>query len=313
MAPAQPFRYLMLFLVIVVVGDFVFGTVIEKVLMQANFRYSRLYRSDAAADIVILGNSRGKQGFHAPSIEAALGKKVINLSYDGISPEILEALLRDYVQHNGKPKLALIEVSSIRFPPNAMTDLKPFVLKSPGLSEVYKREHPYAYGGLLVSRLFRMNSEGLLRGLYSLNQSDQTWVQKRVIATDLLQATEKAKEFPFPNMFTKQDSEERRAALEKANLQALKNIVAFAADQHMEIKFVIAPYLPAMRTKVAEWNTTLTKIRETSNYAPEILDYSLALEETNDFADTMHLNASGAQHLLEKMQTDGCYNTSETK
>ena len=63
----KPLWFIALF-ALVFAGDRLGGRLLQKQVDSSLFRYSRLYRGDAAADILLVGNSRGLT-FYQPYIE----------------------------------------------------------------------------------------------------------------------------------------------------------------------------------------------------------------------------------------------------
>ena len=50
------------------IGDRVGGYIVKQVVLKSQFRYSRMYKGEAKADILLVGNSRGLS-FFQPTIE----------------------------------------------------------------------------------------------------------------------------------------------------------------------------------------------------------------------------------------------------
>src|SRR5690606_27714487 len=100
--------YIFLFLLILFTGDRLLSILIDKfIVSKSEFRYSKLYRGKAKADILIIGNSRGLS-FYQPSIEEETGLSVFNLSYNGLPTNLALVLFKDYLKVNGAPKLVII-------------------------------------------------------------------------------------------------------------------------------------------------------------------------------------------------------------
>ena len=76
-------------------GDRFFAFILKKGVQQSQFRYSRMYRGEAEASILLMGNSRGL-GFYQPYIEEVTGEETFNLSYNGMTMDVAAALISDY-------------------------------------------------------------------------------------------------------------------------------------------------------------------------------------------------------------------------
>ncbi len=68
--------WIVAFLAILFVGDRLIGWIFQQQITQSQFRYSRMYRGEGQADILIVGNSRGLN-FYQPSVEKATGLKYL--------------------------------------------------------------------------------------------------------------------------------------------------------------------------------------------------------------------------------------------
>ena len=99
-------------LAVIIAGDHLLALALHQVLMRSQFRYSRLYRGGNDADVVIIGDSRGVHSFYAPALQQMTGLRVMNLSYNSLSPHVAEAVLLDYLDHNRAPRIVVIEATS---------------------------------------------------------------------------------------------------------------------------------------------------------------------------------------------------------
>lgn len=318
MQPKRPLIYVLLFLAVVYAGDRSLAAMLDWVLFHSNARYSRLYEGRATAEIVVLGNSRGKHSFHAPSMEKELGVSVINLSYNALATELAAPLLEDYLEHNDKPKLLIVEVSNVRMSPEVITELKPYTGRSTRLAELLKREQPEAYFATHVSHLYRLNGEMIFQNLRSFRSSDQGYIQRNIMTQELIDRVEQTDAYTFPEAISfppalaKDEQAKKRLEYLHNNLDALRKIVAAAQRENIELRLVIAPYWPAYRRKITNWDEVMAEIQQAAGAETPLWDYSLALEERTDFADRVHCNANGAAKLLERMKEDDFFEPGAT-
>ena len=156
--------------------DFAFGWFADGLMSRSGFRFARLYGSRRLAyDVVVVGNSRAVNSFNALKLSSLTGLSWLNLGYNGVSPELVEALLFDYLDRHEKPRLVVFEVTNTWQGMGPLRDLRPFVRKSDRLRALDVE------GGWLMrlarrSALFSCNGEIFLRMCYYLGRSDQDWV-----------------------------------------------------------------------------------------------------------------------------------------
>jgi len=79
-------------LIITFAGDRLGGWILKQQVDKSQFRYSRMYTDRGEADILLVGNSRGLI-FYEPHIEEVTGKKTLNLSYNGMSVDLMNQLV----------------------------------------------------------------------------------------------------------------------------------------------------------------------------------------------------------------------------
>ena len=74
------------------IGDRIGGYVLEQIVLKSKFRYSRLYKGQAKADILLVGNSRGLS-FYQPYMEEMTGKSTFNVSYSAMPMTLAEVFV----------------------------------------------------------------------------------------------------------------------------------------------------------------------------------------------------------------------------
>ena len=283
-------RYLiwgLVFLSALFVTDRLLGYVLGEISSQSSFRFSRLYRGGADADILILGNSRVVNSFSQPDLEKELGKKVFNMSYNGLRIDIARVLLDDYLALNRKPSTIIIEASMLtRAYPELAKELKPYVTSENGIGTILKELYPDIYRYSMVSHVFRYNSEIFLRSLYYLTRDDQRWINEGVISSE-----------------HERELEGFQGAVFDVDSALLRDLVAIeqrCLSESIELKVILAPYLPAYAQKIRnldEWKQAID--RSLSNGT--VMDCSRCVEGSESFADWVHLNRSGSKVLLDTL------------
>jgi hypothetical protein len=265
------------------IGDRLAGSALQQHLLKSEFRYSRLYQNETRNDILILGNSRGVNGFYQPDIEKATGQHVLNLSYNALPSGMATALLEDYLERHPAPRLLLVEVSFFADPePLNSTTLANFKPYSDPSSRFFCR----------LSHLYCFNSEMHLRALYYLNKSDQNWINRYTISQEIIDSIEAVEPFELE--------------LNEAQLATMQELLKVARQHSVAVKLVMSPYFPAYTERIQNLPDWLNKLEQATGL--DILDYSKAVTDTNGFSDRLHLNPEGSLALLKQMLNDGVFN-----
>jgi len=69
-----------------------------------------MYQGKAAADILLVGNSRGLI-FYQPYIEEITGKSTFNVSYNGMPIDLGQTLVEDYFANYKAPETMILDVT----------------------------------------------------------------------------------------------------------------------------------------------------------------------------------------------------------
>ena len=277
-----------LLLLLFFAGDRFGGYVLEHQAGQSQFRFARLYRGDARAEILLLGNSRGLT-FYQPYIEQITGKTTFNLSYNGLPMDVAKALVLDYLDRYPSPKNLLIDITTCdRENDNLLTGFSSFSGKSARLDVLIKEKARKAWWGGKVSALFRFNNEIFQRTLFYRNKPDTDWLLDRVIQNDL--ATQVAKH--------SYDLE-----INPYLVQQLKETVEAAKAKGVNVTLLIGPYFPGFVVKnMADLKSAVEKAT-----GLPVHDYRDALNDAADFGDFMHPNKKGSVAYMDLLDRDGFF------
>lgn len=281
--------WLALLAIVVIAGDRLGAFVCSRILVQSQFRFSRVYRGGTLTDVLVIGDSRSVHAFYAPAIERLTGRPALNLSYNSMSMPIAEALLADYLDRNPPPRLVIVEATCVLVDHGLVAELGTYAGVSSRLEALYAREHPRAAAAGRVFHLLPYNNEFFLRALLYLRQSDQDWINRSVIAPDLL-AVPRERWNPQPL----QD-----------NLEALERIVALLGARGVELRLVIAPYHPSAGIGVADILAAVTRSARRVKPDTRVWNYADALEAPIYFSDGVHMNADGSEVFLRMLRRDG--------
>jgi hypothetical protein len=286
-------KFLAVSLLLTFLGDRFFAMGLERLALRSQFRFAKLYARSAQTDVLILGSSRGVNGFYAPAMKEALGVGVFNLAYNGMSAEVADLLFRDYLERNPAPRQLLVEVTNIGAQDDLASELRLYRRLSERVRALDHQKYPeFAVASDFV-HLLKFNNEFFLRSLYYLNRSDQNWINRRTITPELL---EYARKLP---------PSEIRAF--PASVEALGRTVRLARERGMEVTLVVSPYLLDFGSRISNLDSWLAKVREVAGSDVRVADYSRALPDTSHFADTHHLNERGSRALLARMIADGLF------
>jgi hypothetical protein len=265
---------------------------IHFLVLQSQFRYSRLYGSEKMDNqLIFIGNSRGVNSFYVPCVEKNLSRSAINLSYNGLSMGMMEIFLKDYLERHEKPEIIFVEITGGGGSPQRNTI---FLDDSKRLRTLYRSQSPKAFGYTDVSHLYRFNDEQLFRILYYIGRTDQTWINRYALSPELV---DQARNDPTPV----------RLGISLESLSALSRIDKLLAEEGIAVRYIIAPYMPAWRNRIANMEEFKQQIGSVLRKGTPICDYSDALNENAYFADRIHTNLTGAVPLFEIMRADGLF------
>lgn len=286
---------ILLFALLVFAGDRLGARLLDRVVLNSQFRFSRLYGADCNADIIVIGNSRGVAGFYAPAIEKRFGVECLNLSYNGMSPAVARAIVEDYLERHSAPKLVIVEATCVDSQEGDILNLKPFWRHSSRLSQIAKSDR-YTAAATRISHLFAHNCELFFRIVHYRSKTDQTWIRRTSIDETLLHETANgpAVELEVPT---------------EDDLKDLRAMAAACRSHNVEFRAVIAPYLPEFKEKISNWEqwkaSVATAFSEDASNA--FVDLSSAASDHRFFADRLHPNFSGRAAVIDAAAEKGVF------
>ena len=287
--------WLIAIVVILFVGDRIMGKLLENIVLSSQFRYSRMYRGDAAADILLVGNSRGLI-FYQPFLEEQLGVKTFNLSYNGLPADLTDVLVKDYLDLHPKPKLVLIDVSLCdRINKELINGFATYASQSKRIKELIRNQDAKVAGGLEASWLYRYNSEVFQRALFYKNKSDEDWLLDRKITEEI-----KAKLSPDYEFIIKYPEEMPKQ---------LGETVAYLRKQNINVQLVLNPYYPPFVDHITNLDEFIKEIEAATQM--KVANYATAVPKEAYFGDFQHLNKVGSKVYLEQLIKDGLLETAK--
>ena len=276
------------FFLLLFAGDRLASHFLQKQVEQSQFRYSRLYRGDAAADILLVGNSRGLN-FYQPYIEEVTGKTTFNLSYNGLPMDVAKVLVVDYLDRYPPPKKMVVDITNCdRLNDDLLAGFLTYSEYSFRLDTLIHNKLPEVWWGARVSALTRYNNEIFHRALYHRNKTDTDWLRDFVISGK--RAAEAGND-PYD------------LQIHPYLIRQLKEAVNAARDKGVGVQLVIGPYFPGY---VVNNLDALKAAAEQATGLP-VRDYRSALGDQTGFSDFRHLNKRGAKAYIDLMMEEGVF------
>ncbi|MEM6964406.1 MAG: hypothetical protein AAF573_06545 [Bacteroidota bacterium] len=278
------------------VGDRLAGYVLKEMVSASQFRYSKIYRGAANADILLMGNSRGL-GFYQPYIEEVTGKKTFNLSYNALPMNLGRALFEDYLRHNQKPEILVLDITMTnRIDTTLVSGFNVYTPYSEKISAIVKDHTQNIYYGGKLSHLFIHNSEIFQRAMFYKNRSDEDWIIDRVINENLANSVEEQRPFyvgPFDSMTV------------HTIFTALNETVDIARQEGIKVKLVISPFYPPFVKKIVNEDDFIRRVQnETGLRVHNFMD---AVQDESGFGDYQHVNIHGAKLFIDSMRAAGIF------
>ncbi len=273
-------------------GDRAVGYVLQRQAADSQFRYARLYDDRAAADILLVGNSRGLI-FYQPYIEEKTQEKTFNISYNGMPIDLGNALVQDYFDRYPAPQKMVVDITMCdRLNDQLVGGFKMYAPYSERLSALLKEKSATTYHGAQFSHLFRYNSEIFQRNLFYQNKTDEDWLLDRIISDNMVLGTEKLE--PYYINYSPDSTE--------YVLNQLVEMVKYAQSKGTEVELVINPYFPDFAKTIVNKQKFIQAVEMKTGLT--VNDYSLAVQKKEGFGDYQHLNKAGAREFIDKMLAD---------
>lgn len=278
--------WIFIFLLVVFAGDRLMGLYFKSQVSNSQFRYSRMYRGDAAADIMVIGNSRGLN-IYLPTVEELTSKKAVSLCYNGMPGDLASALTRDYIDRYPNVKKIILELCIVEMgDEQLLPGFSSYMQYSGRLDSLIHEKHKQTWITSKVSHLYQFNNEVFQRALFYRNKLDNDWTSDRVMQEKLI------KEVGKYGLNFKADS---------VQLQHIKTIADYCKSRSIELELVIAPFFPGFEVK----NLALLKTRTEDLTGLKVYDYSNVLRNSASFSDYLHMNVTGCKEFVKMLGKDG--------
>lgn len=279
------------------VGDRLGAAALDAVIARSGLRFSQLYAGQFDAQVVCIGSSRGVHGFPAVIMQELSGKRVANISYNGLSPRVAEPLLADYFDRCGVPEVVLIEASFVGVETDVTGVMKfsPYFGRSQRLYKLACNMDPKCAVISNLSQLYRYNSELIPVALNYLRRSDQGGLVRRSVPDTLAAETEAMDPIELP--------------LYEQEVAALARMVQLGRENGATVHVVLVGYLPAYRAKLANFDTWKQQIA--AGIDAPVIDLTTAIDDDDAYFDRLHFNAAGSERSAALLIERGLLGSAE--
>jgi hypothetical protein len=288
--------YLLLFCASLFVGDRLGAYMLSEALNFSKHPIARLYSGKAQSDAVILGNSRAYRHFSKKQLSLEIKGQIIDLSIPGASTRLSLALLEDYLERYGTPRVVYLEISGLVTDQAAASLGLPFAAGSKRLNNLIKDRYPTYYYAGLFSHLFSYNNN------FSLNLFHKIFFS---LPGKLLTGNISAKN--MQSLMREKESEYFTSRAE--NVDAFKAMMRIAKRDDFQLRLLISPVLGIFGTKsrLFQWQTESKLLAGNI----KVWDYGSTSDfRSQHFFDRNHLNIEGVQLLMALLRRDGFFNIS---
>lgn len=264
-----------------VLGDAVFGFLVDGVLRRSEFRFARLYTGRLQGDVMVFGNSRAVNGFCVSKLSELTGAKWVNLGYNGLGPSLVEAFILDYLDRYPAPRTIVLEVSNLTQGADSIRDCRLFVDKSRRLAALDRRENGYFAFLAAHIRTLSVNGELLMRCIYYLRKSDQAWVNNGRL--DAKQA----------DRLRLQAGKALDGAVRMEGVRTYRKLIRELRARGISVWCVVTPYFLTVEDQrhAQEW---LNLVKEPDVEGVRYYNFVNRISDPNLFADPSHLNCAGS-------------------
>lgn len=276
------------FILVFLIGDRAASFLLHQSVEHSQFRYSRLYTDRAKADILLVGNSRGLD-FFQPHVEALSERSTFNVSYNGMTMDVANVLIQDYLDRSPETEVMLIDVTLCdRVSAPFVTSFAPYFSYSERLRKLIKATDLSSYYAMRLSHLYRYNNEVFQRILYYQTESDESWLLNRDITTALVNKVE-----------------DQHYQIDPRLLADLKSSVSYAKQKGVRVHLVINPYYVPFAKVLKGLDDFKAAVEAETGQA--VLDFSEAIEPNIYFGDYQHLNQAGSRVYMQLLYEKGLF------
>jgi hypothetical protein len=282
-----------IFLLTVFVGNSVLALSARTIVKHSQNRFVRMYEcKEPSADILFFGDSRVDRNISYSKVRELTGKSCLNLGLGGNSVLVSEALLKDYVERYGNPSMVVIELSHTTVDPALLGEMRIFTYCSANLREIERKANPTFAAFENVFTSLRFNDPAFWRMAVEAVKPPSTRLLYNKIPEVLV------KKWQGTNVTA------GKRAIYRDNLEALGRICDFADARGIQLRLIISPAWHDFKRAIENFDEWKSALQQAAG-KHLIHDYSDVFVTSPDyFNDEMHLNATGADALVEKLRED---------
>lgn len=280
-------RLVILILVVAVwfAGDRIASRVLAAFLDYSSDPIAQLYAGKGRGDVVLVGNSRAYRDFDLDLLSRKFGGRVVNLALPGAPIELSEALVDDYLDRYGAPRLLIFEPSGLVQRPGAMKDLRAFMGRSARIARLLRRYFPRLYYAGCLSHLFNFNSG------FALNLAEKVFrpmpdLRLNGVMSEAAAASVRSGTYFVPR---------------KSQIASARRLIAHLRARGVNVRFVLAPVEKhyATRNRVAALRTAVQNLTGGHDLWDEI---DGPPDTAAYFADYVHLNRRGVAVFMDLLR-----------
>lgn len=265
-------RHIAFLIIIIFATDKVLSSSLDIILKHSNFRWVNVTKE--IPQVYIVGNSRGVNSVNESLFEKELNLDILNLSYNGMSPNEIEYILN----YTDKNKLHVFEISSF---------LAENVNESKGVNRfdpIKDLRQPTTAFNKKVFQLLNFNNELTLRLIYYIFKSDKNWSNNGILTTK------------------EAEIQEKRLLTQQYNLERLKSFLDYLnKNGFINVKFYLAPMHPKYISTIENFNSFNEEIDLL--LGNNFLSLANLFKDNSFYADLVHNNRKGARLIHEQLYT----------
>lgn len=278
-------------------GDRLLSLLVKQMISFSENRFVSVYEGSYTPGVLILGNSRSDAHFPASWLEKISGMHVDNIGIGGESTVLSEALLYDYVDRLGKPKLLIIEPTNLVTNPALVGDIRLFGIYSERIRKIVELSSPDLYYGSELFHLLQYNNEMFVRVMYGIvKKGGGSRVYESVISDQLLKK------------LVNSPREASTLKIFDENIEALQRIITFAENKKIPFRIVISPYFLIEGMSTTPYTKKLIRRIQEIVGEQKVWNYAGRVVGKMNFRDSKHLNAAGVTLFHQELVDDALLN-----
>lgn len=282
-------RLLILFAALWFIGDRAGAFALARLLDHSREPIAQLYGGRAAAEVVVLGNSRAYRNLDLDSLAARFGGRVTSLAQPGMSMELSRALFDDYVDRHGAPRVLIVELSALFSDASSLKDLRTYASRSRRIEHLVQKHFSTLHYAGMVSALFNYNSHFVLNAMHKVfyampdQRLDGSWNERD-------QAVQPGRYFvPLDD-----------------NITAAEKLMDTVRRCGIDVRLMLTPVAPAYAAanRIDELRSAIDRIAGGKRV------WDLADTPPTDlrfFVDPSHLNRDGVRSFMAELTSQGFF------